>query len=80
VERANGTLSTDPDNLKEDPCARLAHPRPDWLHPWVPSRPELISAARAGLSAQLADRVDGHLTTFVAHLREGFWPPRPPSA
>ncbi|MGH8896448.1 MAG: hypothetical protein ACRDZ4_05340 [Egibacteraceae bacterium] len=39
--------------------------------PGVPSRPELIWAAQAGLSQRLAGRIDDHLTTFVAHLREG---------
>jgi putative transposase len=39
--------------------------------PGMPSRLELISAAQAGLAKQLAGRIDGHLATFVEHMREG---------
>jgi putative transposase len=37
----------------------------------VPDRLVLVSSARAGLSEQLAGRVDAHLATFVEHMREG---------
>jgi hypothetical protein len=39
----------------------------------------LISTATAGLPEGLADRVDGHLATFAAHMTQGCWPPRPRS-
>jgi len=37
----------------------------------VPDRLRLISSARAGLTAQLASRVDAHLATFVERMRGG---------
>jgi putative transposase len=39
--------------------------------PSVPDRLLLISSAQAGLAEQLAGRIDGHLATFVEHMREG---------
>ena len=39
--------------------------------PDVPDQLTLISSTQAGLAAQLAGRVDGHLAAFVERMREG---------
>jgi len=67
----DGTLPQTAQSLEEDPYASLAHPCPDERISGGPDRLTLISSAGAGLADQLADRVDGHLATFVEHMREG---------